>query len=381
MITYKNKENTIVHSVEGDSLNLEPMTTLERDDLIGVLIGTLINNTTTNRIQRWNGVVWEDLNGTTPGGLSYQGLWDANTNTPTIPAADPANNGYYYKVSVAGTTSIDGIATWNVGDWIISNGVTWDRIEQADSVTSVNGDGGVVTVDLQSALDAGNTANRDMQLDNLSMRAIIGLDSLGEGGVFDFTAKDLGGFGGEGQVAISAEEGVTLKHKGFVVNVDGTLGSNQLSMNYSGITNSVRGANLSINRVQNWPDNNGTLMLSVNGILADPQGNVEVTTNLVNYSTVPVLTGRLWIDGKDVYEIVLTAVHSGPDTNKLEIPIVLNVDTTIRAHARQLVSLGTSYELFTYINSTGANVFTLSDSGQLISDGDQIHIIIEYTVI
>lgn len=80
------------------------------------------------------------------GGLIYQGVWDASTNTPTIPAAVAGNKGYYYKVSVAGTTLVDTINDWKVGDWITSNGSTWDKIDNTDSVSSVAGKTGAVTL-------------------------------------------------------------------------------------------------------------------------------------------------------------------------------------------------------------------------------------------
>lgn len=85
---------------------------------------------------------------TTPpaGGLSYQGLWNASTNSPAIPAAATGNNGWYYLVGTAGTTSIDGISEWAVGDWIISNGTTWQKIDNTDLVTSVAGRTGAVVL-------------------------------------------------------------------------------------------------------------------------------------------------------------------------------------------------------------------------------------------
>jgi hypothetical protein len=79
------------------------------------------------------------------GGLAYQGVWNATTNTPTIPTA-VGNNGEYYKVSVSGSTNINGISTWAVGDWIISNGTTWDRIANSESVSSVAGKTGAVSL-------------------------------------------------------------------------------------------------------------------------------------------------------------------------------------------------------------------------------------------
>ena len=58
---------------------------------------------------------------------SYQGTWNANTNTPSITtgSASSSNIGYFYIVNVAGTTTVDGLSTWNVGDIIYSNGTSW----------------------------------------------------------------------------------------------------------------------------------------------------------------------------------------------------------------------------------------------------------------
>jgi hypothetical protein len=76
----------------------------------------------------------------------YQGTWNATTNTPTIPAAVPGNQGWYWVVSVAGSTNIDGTSTWALGDWIISNGTIWERIINIDAVSSVNSKTGAVVV-------------------------------------------------------------------------------------------------------------------------------------------------------------------------------------------------------------------------------------------
>lgn len=87
------------------------------------------------------------------GALSYQGTWNASTNSPAIPSANASNKGHYYKVSTAGTTSISGINDWEVGDWIVSNGATWDKIDNTDQVQSVAGLRGVITaVALANAL-------------------------------------------------------------------------------------------------------------------------------------------------------------------------------------------------------------------------------------
>ena len=76
----------------------------------------------------------------------YQGTWNAATNTPTIPPASLANQGFYRVVSVAGSTNINGTSTWALGDWIISNGIIWERIINIDAVSSVNTKTGAVVI-------------------------------------------------------------------------------------------------------------------------------------------------------------------------------------------------------------------------------------------
>jgi Chaperone of endosialidase len=60
--------------------------------------------------------------------LQYQGTWNAATNSPTI-TSSVGTTGYYYIVSTAGNTTINGNTGWNVGDWIIfSNTGVWQKI-------------------------------------------------------------------------------------------------------------------------------------------------------------------------------------------------------------------------------------------------------------
>jgi hypothetical protein len=79
------------------------------------------------------------------GGLSYQGTWNASTNTPTF-TSSVGVNGYYYITDVAGSTNLDGITDWQIGDWLLFNGTVWQKIDQSNLVTSVNGQTGAVSV-------------------------------------------------------------------------------------------------------------------------------------------------------------------------------------------------------------------------------------------
>lgn len=94
------------------------------------------------------------------GSTRFITFWDATENDPAIPAASEENKGEYYIVTVEGDTEIDGISDWKLGDWIISLGAQWGKVDNTDSVVSVAGKTGIVTLEiadvigLQAALDA-----------------------------------------------------------------------------------------------------------------------------------------------------------------------------------------------------------------------------------
>jgi hypothetical protein len=75
-------------------------------------------------------------------GLKWKGVWNTTTNTPTLSAA-PSANGEFYRVSVAGTSSIPtgSSVSYGVGDWLISNGTAWQHIVNTfnDATTTTKG--------------------------------------------------------------------------------------------------------------------------------------------------------------------------------------------------------------------------------------------------
>jgi hypothetical protein len=101
-----------------------------------------------------NGVATLDGSGTVPtsqlpgavlGGVNYQGTWNASTNTPAL-ASSTGSKGYYYVVSTAGSTNLNGITDWKIGDWAVYDGSTWQKVDNTDSVSSVNGFTGAVVL-------------------------------------------------------------------------------------------------------------------------------------------------------------------------------------------------------------------------------------------
>ena len=73
----------------------------------------------------------------TLGALKYQGTWDAFTNTPTL-TSGVGVQGEYYVVSVSGSTNLDGVTNWGVGDWAVFNGSVWQRVEGGADGNFVN---------------------------------------------------------------------------------------------------------------------------------------------------------------------------------------------------------------------------------------------------
>lgn len=102
-----------------------------------------------------NGYASLDSNGKVPtsqipsslitGELNYQGVWDANANSPTLSSGVGTNN-FFYKVKTAGQTTLDGNTNWHVGDLLIFDGTVWDKIDNYEAVVSVAGRIGAITL-------------------------------------------------------------------------------------------------------------------------------------------------------------------------------------------------------------------------------------------
>ena len=65
------------------------------------------------------------------GTLTYQGTWNASANSPTLTSGVGTLNNYYV-VSIAGSTNLDGITDWAIGDWAIFNGTVWQKIDNSE---------------------------------------------------------------------------------------------------------------------------------------------------------------------------------------------------------------------------------------------------------
>lgn len=138
----------------GDGLsgggNLSADRTLSFDTIWGdnryVITSVLGNYQLLSEKGEAEGYVPLDVNGKIPtlyipdsilGQVRYMGTWDVTTNTPTL-INPPASTtlGEYYVVVNSGTFA--GL-NFSEGDWIISKGDSWQKVDNTDAVTTVFG--------------------------------------------------------------------------------------------------------------------------------------------------------------------------------------------------------------------------------------------------
>ena len=101
--------------------------------------------------------------GETITGLSYQGAWNANTNTPDI-TASPAQ-GQFWIVSVDGSTDVGGITNWTSGDWALYDGANWQRVEGGNTDLSSGVTGVLAVANGGTGANNATTARQNLDLE------------------------------------------------------------------------------------------------------------------------------------------------------------------------------------------------------------------------
>ena len=135
-------------------------------------------------------------------GSAYQGVWNADTNTPAL-ASGVGSNGEYYVVNVAGSTNLDGITDWNVGDWAIFHDTSWQKVDNTDAVVSVNGYTGAVNL-VSSDIPEGLT-----NLYFTDSRARLALSFAAGSGAYNNAT---------GQITIPTDNSQILNGAGYITN-------------------------------------------------------------------------------------------------------------------------------------------------------------------
>jgi len=264
-----------------------------------------------------NGVATLDAGGTVPlsqipasiqGGVSYQGTWNATTNSPTLTSGS-GTKGYYYVVSVAGSTNLDGITTWVVGDWVIFNGTAWQKVDNTDAVTSVNGYTGTVSLAYADIAGAVPTWNQNTTGTAAGLSTTLAIGSGGTGQVtansaFNALAPAQGASSGKflttdgtntswGVVSIG-DGTLTMAVSGVGLSGSQTFTANQSSAAAFTVTSNATSANTASTIVARDASGNftaGTITAALVGNASTATNGVVTTGSYADPSWITSLTG------------------------------------------------------------------------------------------
>ena len=143
------------------------------------------------------------------GAVVYQGTWNASTNIPTLPTPGVSNQGHYYIVSASGVYS--GI-TYAIGDWAISNGTEWQKVDNTQDVNSVFGRQGNVVAnqsDYATFYADINDAYSDAKVDlNLNVASANATQILSWSGTDYVWVNQQSGGGGGAVDSVNGQTGV-----------------------------------------------------------------------------------------------------------------------------------------------------------------------------
>lgn len=141
-VVLPNIQNSQITLIENKTFTISDFTNNAANNNISIVAnGNTVNSNQLTAINSNNGSAFATIVGVSSwqvvtdnpitNGLTYMGTWNANTNTPTL-VSSVGIGGQYYIVSVSGTTNLNGVTDWNVGDWaVFIDGTTnvWQKVD------------------------------------------------------------------------------------------------------------------------------------------------------------------------------------------------------------------------------------------------------------
>lgn len=109
--------------------------------------------------------LYAENSGSSIGAVTYSGTWDASSNLPNL-ASSTGVKGNYYVVTNSGSTMLDAVSEWQIGDWVIYNGTHWEKVDNSETLVSANEvsaipTGGISATNVQDALEELNNTKTD----------------------------------------------------------------------------------------------------------------------------------------------------------------------------------------------------------------------------
>lgn len=268
-----------------------------------------------NLLAAANGIATLDVGGKVPNSqlpfnlMEFLGNWDATTNTPTLSNTDVGAQGNTYKVSVAGTQDFGaGNITFDVGDWVVNNGTIWEKVDNTDAVTSVNGNTGIVTTPLAAVLAQGTTT-------------------------------------GANSISVNAGQNIIYN---------------------SGAFNTIFGTGaLTANRIITLPDNSGTVAL-----VSDIPAPIAITDDILPRGTGATIEDGTWGNvGNDIYPVT-TGSNIGDATHRIGTIFMSSVlDYSTNGLIISSTAIGVNYVEIQTSSGDNAKRFVVAPVGYTVSKG------------
>lgn len=250
------------------------------------------------------------------GGSIYQSTWNASTNSPTL-TSSVGTKGYYYIVSVAGSTNLNGITDWKVGDWAIYDGTSWQKVDNTDAVSSVNGFTGAVSLTTSNISEVTNLYYTDAR-----SRSAISLTTTGNSGastyssatgvlnIPTYTLAGLGGAPATGGTGYIQNQNASAQSANMWI-----TGTSTATTFIGALTGNASSATVSTNLSNQWI-NNATTFISTYDSLASNRSSFNF---IYNTTDMPLGTGlySVIMNKNDASYGSMLAMNIEPNTGNL----------------------------------------------------------------
>ena len=383
-----------------NNIILQSTTTLggpikDSSNTLGVSNQILISNSLGN-------LVWQNYEA----GLTYEGTWDASTNTPALTSGQGVS-GHFYIVSVAGNTNLDGNNDWHIGDWAVffdaGGGGTagWQKI---DNTSVLTGNGTANTFAMWTATETLNDSILTQDVGATKIQVAGGIDTAGViqpsttnanlqiqgNGTGGVEVKGAGGNDGKIQLNCSANShGVTLQSPPHSAGATYTLVLPTSTGTAGQILTTAGGSSSQLT----WTTPLGNVIQAVSGPLTSgnipiANGAYSVTDSIMSYAgTVISVNGDFSTQGLEVNKYltdgtgsngtdgqVLTSTTSGGDKEILWVDSSTIGDTYDLGSGASGVSNSIELQLTSgsgtdnsAITLTGGTGITVAQAGDVVT--------------
>ena len=373
--------------------------------LNGPILDVAGNTGLANQILISNGtgnVYWQNYEA----GLTYEGTWDASTNTPTLTSAQGVS-GHFYIVSVAGNTNLDGNNDWHVGDWAVffdaggGGTAAWQKI---DNTSVLTGNGTANTFAMWTATETLNDSILTQDVGATKIQVAGGIDTTGiiqasttnanlqiqGNGTGGIEVRGTGGNDGKIQLNCSANShGVTLQSPPHASGATYTLVLPTSTGTAGQILTTAGGSSSQLT----WTTPLGNVIQAVSGPLTSgnipiANGAYSVTDSIMSYAgTVISVNGDFSTQGLEVNKYltdgtgsngtdgqVLTSTTSGGDKEILWVDSSTIGDTYDLGSGASGVSNSIELQLTSgsgtdnsAITLTGGTGITVAQAGDVVT--------------